>query len=240
MVLCGHCTRDCPETIDPKFGSVCCGVCGKVCRDNVFIDGDDVKGYLNTKQEYLYKKIIWEAMNKDYLQEQAEKERYGRSKKSMDKRRRQQRNKRDTNANAATAAAEATTEETRTKKRLSSKINYNALDTLFDEEDPFVVPSVKRTRVESRNDSDDEDKNEAGTKNNDDDEEQENGDVEEMVDDKYEADTENCNGDEEEQENGDGEEAVDEEEEDTEEWYSRNEEEECDYGYDDEGDDECW
>lgn len=239
MVLCGHCTRDCPETIDPKFGSVCCGVCGKVCRDNVSIDGGDVKGYLNTKQEYLYKKIIWGAMNKDYLQEQAEKERYGRSKKSMDKRRRQQRNKRDTNANAATAAAEATTEETRTKKRLSSKINYNALDTLFDEEDPFVVPSVKRTRVESRN-SDDEDKNEAGTKNNDDDEEQENGDVEEMVDDKYEADTENCNGDEEEQENGDGEEAVDEEEEDTEEWYSRNEEEECDYGYDDEGDDECW
>ncbi|KAE9459586.1 hypothetical protein C3L33_08555, partial [Rhododendron williamsianum] len=154
MVLCGHCTRDCPETIYPKFGSVCCGVCGKVCRDNVFIDGDDVKGYLNTKQEYLYKKIIWKAMNKDFLQEQAEKERYGTSKKSLDKRRRQQRSKRDTNANAATAAAEATTEETRTKKRLSSKINYNALDKLFDEEDPFVVPSGKRTRVESRNDSD--------------------------------------------------------------------------------------
>ncbi|KAE9448761.1 hypothetical protein C3L33_19341, partial [Rhododendron williamsianum] len=38
------------------------------------IDDDEVEGYLNNEEECYYKKIIWEEMNKEYLQEQAAKE----------------------------------------------------------------------------------------------------------------------------------------------------------------------
>ncbi|KAH7863373.1 hypothetical protein Vadar_016696 [Vaccinium darrowii] len=200
MVLCLHCARDSPETIDLKSGSVSCVGCGKVCCNAVFIDGD-VNRYLNTKEEYSYKKIIWEAMNRDYLHEQAQNKAYGSAQKSREKRRRQQRQKQTKNVNAAAA---------KTKKRKSSKINYDVIDKLFNEEDPGVVSNGKRTRVEPRDG---------------------NGD------DKYEADTKNCNDNEE--EDGEVEEEVEEEEKDTEEWYSRNEEEEGNYGCDDDGDEEC-
>lgn len=73
-----------------------------------------------------------------------------------------------------------------TKKGLSSKINYDVLDKLFDEQ---PIPDTKRTHIESPHASDidgkqfNEERNGAFTDyDGDEQEEEENGDAEEMGD----------------------------------------------------------
>ncbi|KAI3740731.1 hypothetical protein L2E82_31203 [Cichorium intybus] len=131
------------------------------------IDDSEVSCYLNNEEESRFKKIIWEQMNKEYMQEQAAKEAAAAaarklyagaseeereahalaaaaaeavaSKREKDRKKRALEAK---NAKPAQTAAEAAT-QLFTKKKLSSKINYDMLSNLFDDE-----PSPKKKRVD--------------------------------------------------------------------------------------------
>ncbi|KAG6645375.1 transcription factor IIIB 90 kDa subunit-like isoform X1 [Carya illinoinensis] len=118
------------------------------------IDDVEVSGYLNNEEEMRFKKIIWEEMNKEYLQEQAAAaaakmesqasfqnssgelraahELAAAAAAAVAKSRKERKRKQDMNANPAQTAAEAT-HQMLIKKRLSSKINYDVLETLFTE-----------------------------------------------------------------------------------------------------------
>ncbi|XP_027068620.1 transcription factor IIIB 60 kDa subunit isoform X2 [Coffea arabica] len=136
------------------------------------IDDLEVDGYLHNEEEKHYKKIIWEQMNKEYLEEQAAKEAAAEAARkafeanlqncsedmqaaqklaaaasaAVAKSRKERQQKRAAelrNLGPAQTAAEAT-RQMLTRKRLSSKINYDVLDKLFEES---VVPdNSKRTR----------------------------------------------------------------------------------------------
>ncbi|KAF7143749.1 hypothetical protein RHSIM_Rhsim05G0035300 [Rhododendron simsii] len=199
------------------------------------IDDVEVEGYLNNEEECYYKKIIWEEMNKEYLQEQAAKEAAAAAafkdlsgasdemrsaqelaaaaNAAVAKSREERRKKRASeNGNPAQTAAEAT-RQMLTRKGLSSKINYDVLDKLFDDQ---PVHDTKRTRIESPHASD--------------------IDVQQQFSKERNGAYADFDGDEKEEENGDVEEMGGEE---PEEWYSRNEEEVEDYSYyDNDGDDE--
>uniref|UniRef100_A0A5B7AKV9 Putative transcription factor IIIB subunit-like isoform X3 n=1 Tax=Davidia involucrata TaxID=16924 RepID=A0A5B7AKV9_DAVIN len=172
------------------------------------IDDVEVNGYLNNEEESRYKKIIWEEMNKEYLQEQATKEAAAAAAfkdvnvasddlrcaqelaaaaaaavaKSREKRRQKQALEAK-NATPAQNAAEATCQML-IKKRLSSKINYDVLETLFDEN---LDPDAKRNRLNSDHDGNttrqqlNEEENEADTTTNNDEPEQDDEDMEETV-----------------------------------------------------------
>ncbi|KAK4372342.1 hypothetical protein RND71_007726 [Anisodus tanguticus] len=122
------------------------------------IDDVEVDGYLLNEQEKRYKKIIWETMNREYLEEQAAKEADALAAKkrreailancsedakeladtaaaNLAKSRKEKQQKMAAelkNSGPAQSAAEAT-KQMLTKKRLSSKINYDVVDKLFDE-----------------------------------------------------------------------------------------------------------
>ncbi|CAI9087437.1 OLC1v1021505C1 [Oldenlandia corymbosa var. corymbosa] len=138
------------------------------------IDDFEVNCYLNSEEESRLKKIIWEEMNKEYLQEQAAKEAAAAAAMkdlgfasddvldarklaaaaaaAVAKSREQRKQKRaleEKNAGPPRTAAEAT-RQMLTKKGLSSKINYDELDKLFDEELPS---NAKKSRVESEQDN---------------------------------------------------------------------------------------
>ncbi|KAJ8565771.1 hypothetical protein K7X08_008347 [Anisodus acutangulus] len=132
------------------------------------IDDVEVDGYLHNEQEKRYKKIIWETMNREYLEEQAAKEADALAAKkrreailancsedakeladtaaaNLAKSRKERQQKRAAelkNSGPAQSAAEAT-KQMLTKKRLSSKINYDVVDKLFDESGP---ENTKKTR----------------------------------------------------------------------------------------------
>lgn len=132
------------------------------------IDDVEVNSYLNSEEESRYKKVIWEEMNKEYLEEQAAKEAAAAAilqdcgevtddvlaarklaaaaAAAVAKSREQRKLKRaeSRNAGPAPTAAEAT-RQMLTKKGLSSKINYDVLEKLFDESLP---PSTKKPRME--------------------------------------------------------------------------------------------
>ncbi|KAK9114029.1 hypothetical protein Syun_020826 [Stephania yunnanensis] len=156
--------------------------CGDEALDNMAageseslsdIDDMEVDGYLHNEEEKRYKKIIWEEMNKEYLEEQAAKEAAAAAAKeaylanfehgseellaaqelaaaaaaavAKSKKERQQKRAAAKNTAPAQTAAEAT-RQILTKKRLSSKINYDVLEKLFaDSEDP---ENTKRKRVD--------------------------------------------------------------------------------------------
>lgn len=131
------------------------------------IDDLEVSCYLHNEEESRLKKILWEHLNKEYMQEQAAKEaaaaaarklytgtpeeqqkaqelaaaaaKLVANKKAKDKQKRALDAK---NAKPAQTAAEAAG-QLFTKKKLSSKINYDALKDIFDDE-----PSPKKTRVD--------------------------------------------------------------------------------------------
>ncbi|KAA8515245.1 hypothetical protein F0562_018525 [Nyssa sinensis] len=174
------------------------------------IDDAEVNSYLNNEEESRYKKIIWEEMNKEYLQEQAVKEAVklaaaaaafkdvnvasddlcaaqelaAAAAAAVAKSREERRQKRALeakNASPAQNAAEATLQML-TKKRLSSKINYDALEKLFDEN---LDPDPKRNRLNSDDYSHttrqklSEEENEADSTINNDEPEQDDEDLEE-------------------------------------------------------------
>nr|GEU30495.1 transcription factor IIIB 60 kDa subunit isoform X1 [Tanacetum cinerariifolium] len=111
------------------------------------IDDSEVSCYLNNKEESHFKKIIWELQNKEYMQEQAVKEAASKltpeetkAKEALKKKAKANKDLEAKNAKPPQTAAEAADQHF-TKKRLSSKINYDALDSIFGDE-----PSAKNNR----------------------------------------------------------------------------------------------
>lgn len=145
------------------------------------IDDTEVDGYLHNEEEKHYKKIIWEEMNREYLEEQAAKDAAAAAAKNayeanfqncsedlkaakdladaaaaaVAKSRKERQRKRAAeakNASPAQTAAEAT-RQMLNKKRLSSKINYDVLDKLFDES-AGTEPLTKKKREEQGEETD--------------------------------------------------------------------------------------
>ncbi|KAH9607361.1 hypothetical protein KSS87_020132 [Heliosperma pusillum] len=121
------------------------------------IDDAEVDAYLHNEEETQYKKMIWEKVNWEYLEEQAQKAAAGLLNVPKPKKERQQKK---TNGIAQTAAEAA--HQMLSKKRVSSKLNHDRLKELFDE--PVVSDSPKRIRTESfpekKNQGENEDNNE--------------------------------------------------------------------------------
>ncbi|KDP39637.1 hypothetical protein JCGZ_02657 [Jatropha curcas] len=156
------------------------------------IDDAEVDGYLHNEEEAQYKKIIWEEMNREYLEEQAAKEAVAAAAKEAweanfkncpedmqaakeleaavaaalaksKKEKQQKRAAEAKNSGPAQSASEAALQML-TKKRLSSKINYDVLEKLFDEtgsKDP------KKPRTESHSDNEDKVPDHLGNENDD-------------------------------------------------------------------------
>ncbi|KAK3034864.1 hypothetical protein RJ639_032319 [Escallonia herrerae] len=139
------------------------------------IDDVEVDGYIHNEEEKHYKKIIWEEMNREYVEEQAAKEAAAAAAKEayeanfhncpedMEaarefaaaaaaaamklKKERQQKRAADARNLAPAQTAVEATRQMLDKKRLSSKINYDVLDKLFDES---VAPeNLKKRRTDS-------------------------------------------------------------------------------------------
>ncbi|XWS19961.1 hypothetical protein CRYUN_Cryun31cG0060600 [Craigia yunnanensis] len=93
------------------------------------IDDAEITGYLNNKTEMLFKKLVWEAMNKDYPKKQ----------------RKPATGKKSTYAKKAVASrtGKGKEEEKENRKRLSSKINYDALEKLTDESEAATEKAKK-------------------------------------------------------------------------------------------------
>ncbi|XAR72589.1 hypothetical protein NMG60_11019284 [Bertholletia excelsa] len=144
------------------------------------IDDIEVDGYLHNEEEKHLKKIIWEEMNKEYIEEQAAKEaaaaaakkayeaKFSNCPEEMQaaqelataaaaavaksrKERQQKRAAEARNSGPAQTAAEAT-RQMLTKKRLSSKINYDVLEKLFDETQEVPL-NTKKSRGELHSDN---------------------------------------------------------------------------------------
>ncbi|CAN1180366.1 Transcription factor IIIB 70 kDa subunit [Linum perenne] len=139
------------------------------------IDDAEVNGYLHSEQEKAWKKVIWEELNREYLEEQAEKEAAAaaakeaceanlkncsgdlQAAKDLDaavsaatakkKKERQQKRAADArNATPAQSASEAF-REMAAKKKLGSKVNFDVVNSLFADE-----PSSKKQRTDSDDD----------------------------------------------------------------------------------------
>lgn len=137
------------------------------------IDDVEVAGYLHSEDEKRLKKIIWEEMNKEYLEEQAAKEAAAEATRkayeanfdncsedvqaaqklaaaaaaAVAKSRKEKQQKRAAelrNSTPAQTAAEAA-RQMLTRKRLGSKINYDVLDKLFDQSE-IPENNSKRSR----------------------------------------------------------------------------------------------
>ncbi|BAF17061.1 transcription factor IIIB 60 kDa subunit isoform X1 [Oryza sativa Japonica Group] len=104
------------------------------------IDDAEVDGYLHNEEETQYKKIIWEEMNKEYLEEQAAKAALAAELAARGvvveegKRKRRRHNEDGKNATPAQTPAEATQNMLK-RKRLGSKINDEAVNKLYNTKD---------------------------------------------------------------------------------------------------------
>ncbi|KAL5669116.1 hypothetical protein ACJX0J_021337, partial [Zea mays] len=99
------------------------------------IDDAEVDGYLHNEEETQYKKIIWEEMNKEYLEEQADKEALAAelAARGIDPEAGKKKRKRNEDTKSSTPAetpAEATCNMLK-RKGLGSKINVGAVDELY-------------------------------------------------------------------------------------------------------------
>ncbi|KAI9194981.1 hypothetical protein LWI28_010570 [Acer negundo] len=82
------------------------------------IDEADINGYLNTKKEALYKKMIWELLNKDYTTQ----------KQQPKKNQKPPKPKNNKKIAAAASQVDMDAEEQKKKKNLGSKVNFDALE----------------------------------------------------------------------------------------------------------------
>ncbi|KAG8085103.1 hypothetical protein GUJ93_ZPchr0010g11082 [Zizania palustris] len=138
-ITSGETANDSVASKDPEGE----GENGKADADpESFSDIDDVEvdGYLHNEEETQYKKIIWEEMNKEYLEEQAAKEALAaelaaRGVVMEEGKRKKRRNNEDTkNSTPAQTPAEATHNMLK-RKRLGSKINEEAVTKLYNTKD---------------------------------------------------------------------------------------------------------
>ena len=103
-----------------------------VCSD---VEDDDVIDYINNQEQAKLKRVIWSEMNKDYLQSQAAKEANkdaARDPNLPPKRKYNTKKKEEKYQRAENAAVAAQTVLIK-KRGVSSKINYEALQNLFDD-----------------------------------------------------------------------------------------------------------
>ncbi|XP_073285098.1 transcription factor IIIB 60 kDa subunit isoform X2 [Primulina huaijiensis] len=143
------------------------------------IDDIEVDGYLHSEEEKQLKKIIWEEMNKEYLEEQAAKEaakkafevNFGNCSEDVQaaqklaaaaaaavaksRKERQQKRAADIKSSGPPQTAAEATRQMLDRKRLSSKINYDVLDKLFEE--PEILENSKKNRVEPEPDGENDD-----------------------------------------------------------------------------------
>ncbi|CAM0957201.1 unnamed protein product [Alopecurus aequalis] len=129
--------KDYGASKDPKVG----GEDGKADADpESFSDIDDleVDGYLHNEEETQYKKIIWEEMNKEYLEEQAAKEALAAELAArgvgVGEQKKRRRNEDAKNSTPAETPAEATYNMLK-RKGLGSKINVEAVGGLYNTKD---------------------------------------------------------------------------------------------------------
>ncbi|KAJ0702933.1 putative transcription factor TFIIB, brf1, TBP-binding domain, cyclin, Cyclin-like superfamily [Helianthus annuus] len=97
------------------------------------IDEAEVDGYLHDEEGIRMKTRIWEWQNREYMQEQAVKAAATNKLQEKDKRKRKTEAK---NAKPPDTAGEAAAEHF-TKKKFSSKFNYDAIANLLDNEEPI-------------------------------------------------------------------------------------------------------
>ncbi|XP_024172838.1 transcription factor IIIB 90 kDa subunit isoform X2 [Rosa chinensis] len=124
------------------------------------IDDVEVDEYLLDEEGKHNKTIIWEALNREYIEEQAAKAARGtecpESQAAAAKKRKERqlaRAEEEKNFTPAQTAAEAAY-RTLTKKRLSSKINFDVLEDMFETSETAGVS--KKTRIDSQSDNDEE------------------------------------------------------------------------------------
>lgn len=134
------------------------------------IDDAEVDGYLHNEEEKVMKKIAWEAMNWEYLQEQAAKEAAAREANLANnqncsedmlaarellsaatandaKSRKERQQKKAAEVKNAQSAAEAAF-QTLSKKRVSSKLNYDKLQELLGGPQQVVSDNPKKSKNE--------------------------------------------------------------------------------------------
>jgi transcription factor IIIB subunit 2 len=123
------------------------------------ISDADVAGYLHNAEEVKMKSALWHVMNREYLEQQAEKEREEASNraagKPTNKRKRSSTSSNPTSSGSSgggrkTAETPAEAAMAMIKKKVSTKINYNALEGLFDFRDVFSSSSSSSTPSSSR------------------------------------------------------------------------------------------
>ena len=104
-----------------------------MCSD---VEDDDVIDYINNQEQANLKRVIWSEMNKDYLQSQAAKEAANKDAPrdpNLPPRRKYNTKKKEEKYQRAENAAVAAQTVLIKKRGVSSKINYEALQNLFDE-----------------------------------------------------------------------------------------------------------
>ncbi|KAK9077026.1 hypothetical protein SSX86_005361 [Deinandra increscens subsp. villosa] len=143
------------------------------------IDDFEVDSYLHGKEESRLKKVIWEHLNRGYVQEQAAKEAAaaaarklytGNSEEVREARARaaaqavtskKEKEKRKRKLEVKNAKPAETAAGQQLKKRLSSKINYDVLNDLFGDEEPSPrvddVSKVKGKEITNEDDEIDDD-----------------------------------------------------------------------------------
>ncbi|QDZ20704.1 subunit Brf1 of transcription factor IIIB [Chloropicon primus] len=106
------------------------------CGDLSEIDDDEIDQYLHTSDEIKVKEQLWNQMNAEYLNSQPQIEQGGSGKggKQGDGKARKRKNRNNPEEKYSADTASEATHKMLASKRLSSKINYSALQTLFDEE----------------------------------------------------------------------------------------------------------
>ena len=105
-----------------------------VCSD---IEDEDINEYMNNQEQVNLKRVIWSEMNKDYLESQAAKEAASKDaaarESNQPSRRKYNTKKKEEKYQRAENAAVAAQTVLIKKRGVSSKINYEALQNLFDD-----------------------------------------------------------------------------------------------------------
>lgn len=125
----------------------------EVVEDLSGLDDDDVQEYLNTEEEYETKKRMWQEINKEYLEHQANMERLKKENPEEYRKLRPSRRKkkkaadigRDSGVPVSIDDAKSEDSKGEAERKPSSKLNYAALEKMGMAgiaETPFVMPSM--------------------------------------------------------------------------------------------------
>ncbi|KAJ3683175.1 hypothetical protein LUZ60_013402 [Juncus effusus] len=118
------------------------------------IDDAEVEEYLHNEEEKHYKKIIWEEMNKEYLEEQAIKEAAKKEAEEKEPRKVRKRKNEEEDKGPAKTPFEATCNILK-KKRFASKVNLDAVGDLYTTDDgPFGEEKTEKSSPKENGEKD--------------------------------------------------------------------------------------